>query len=163
MDTDIFRHFYNYHFHENRKLWDSYITSLSHEQFTENVNYSHGAVRDQIVHLISVDDVWFSQLRGVADSTSLPPVDFDDRDLIRAQWDRVEQMMREYLENLTDAMLFTKPFPDHEEDHVLTMWQTLLHVVNHGTDHRAQILRQLNDMGVKTQYQDYIFYAYEHL
>jgi len=36
----------------------------------------------------------------------------------------------------------------------------LLHVVNHGTDHRAQLLRVLNDLGVNTEYQDYIFYVY---
>ncbi|MEW6402983.1 MAG: hypothetical protein AB1649_14385 [Chloroflexota bacterium] len=35
--------------------------------------------------------------------------------------------------------------------------------MNHGTDHRAQILRSLNDLGLKTGYQDYIFYVYEHL
>lgn len=163
MNADAFRHFYNYHFHENRKLWDSYITPLSLEQFTQHSNYSHGSVRDQIVHMISADDVWFSQLRCTPDTTSFPAVDVDDRDLIRAQWDAIEQMMRDYLENLRDDMLFIKPFPDHEEDHVLTMWQALLHVVNHGTDHRAQLLRQLNDLGVKTKYQDYVFYTYEHL
>jgi uncharacterized damage-inducible protein DinB len=163
MNADAFRHFYDYHFHENRKLWDSYITSLSHEQFTHTLNYSHGSVRDQIVHIISADDTWFSQLRNIPDSTSFPPVSSDDRDLIRAQADKVEQMMRDYLRDLRDDMLVTKPFPDHEEDHVLTLWQVLLHVVNHGTDHRAQLLRQLNDMGVKTEYQDYIFYTYDHL
>jgi hypothetical protein len=30
------------------------------------------------------------------------------------------------------------------------------------TDHRAQLLRQLNDLGIKTSSQDYIFYAYDH-
>jgi uncharacterized damage-inducible protein DinB len=39
----------------------------------------------------------------------------------------------------------------------------LLHVCNHGTDHRAQLLRLLNDLGVKTTAQDYIFYVYENL
>ena len=29
-------------------------------------------------------------------------------------------------------------------------------------DHRAQVLRVLNDLGVRTTYQDYIFYAFEH-
>ena len=45
-----------------------YVTPLSHEQFTQHVDYSHGSVRDQIVHLMSVDDVWFSELRGVEPS-----------------------------------------------------------------------------------------------
>jgi uncharacterized damage-inducible protein DinB len=38
----------------------------------------------------------------------------------------------------------------------------LLHVANHGTDHRAQLLRLLNDLGVRTVAQDDIFYAYDH-
>ena len=64
MNADAFRHFYNYHFAENRKIWDSYITSLTQEQFTQNQNYSYGSVRNQIVHLMSVDEAWFSGLRG---------------------------------------------------------------------------------------------------
>lgn len=35
-------------------------------------------------------------------------------------------------------------------------------VSNHGTDHCAQLLRLLNELGVKTEYQDYVFYAYGH-
>ncbi len=50
MNAHAFRHFYAYHFTENRKLWDNYITLLSPEQFTQPVDYSHGSVRDQIVH-----------------------------------------------------------------------------------------------------------------
>jgi uncharacterized damage-inducible protein DinB len=63
---------------------------------------------------------------------------------------------------LRDDMLFEKPFAEGE-DKDLILWQVLLHVVTHGTDHRAQLLRLLNDLGVKTEYQDYIFYVYGHL
>jgi uncharacterized damage-inducible protein DinB len=160
MNADAFRHFYNYHFAENRKIWDSHITPLSHEQFTQNVNYSYGSVRDQIVHLMNCDDGWFSELRGVEPSQPVPAADFDDRKIIRAHWDRVEQGMREYLAELRDEMLFEKPIKEPDEDKNLIVWQVLLHVANHGTDHRAQILRYLNDLGVKTSYQDYIFYVY---
>jgi len=162
MNANAFRHFYSYHFTENRKIWDTYITSLSHEQFTENVDYSRGSVRNQIVHLMSVDDTWFSGLQGVEIPESLNPTNFDDREIIRAHWDDVEQNMCDYLAKLRDDMLFEKPFADGE-DKDLILWQVLLHVVNHGTDHRAQILRILNDLGFKTVSQDYIFYVYDHL
>ena len=162
MNADAFRHFYDYHFAQNRKIWDTYITSLSDEQFTQPVAYSHGSVRDQIVHLMSVDEVWFSELRGVEPSEPLPPTHSDDRNIIRAHWDSVEQCMREYLAELRDDMLFDTPIEEPEEDKDLIVWQVLLHVVNHGTDHRAQLLRLLNDLGVETTWQDYIFYAYGH-
>jgi uncharacterized damage-inducible protein DinB len=160
MNADAFRHFYNYHFAENRKIWDQYVRPLSVEQFTRPVSYSHGSVRDQIVHLMSVDEIWFSELRGVEPSELFPPTDSDDRDVIRAHWDRVEQRMRDFLADLQDDMLFSKPIEEPEEDKDLIVWQVLLHVVNHGTDHRAQLLRLLNDLGVRTESQDYIFYVY---
>jgi uncharacterized damage-inducible protein DinB len=163
MNASAFRHFYDYHFTENRKIWESYITQLTHEQFTRHADYSHGSVRDQIVHLISCDDTWFSELRGAEPSDPPPAANFDDREIIRAHWDRVEQSMRHYLAALRDEMLFDKPIKEPEEDKDLIVWQVLLHVVNHGTDHRAQLLRLLNDLGVKTTSQDYIFYVYDHL
>ncbi len=163
MNANAFRHFYDYHFTENRKIWDTYITSLSHEQFTQNVGYSYGSVRNQIVHLMSVDELWFSELRSVKPSEPFPPANLDDRKIIRAHWDSVEQSMCDYLAALRDDMLFDKPIEEPEEDKDLIVWQVLLHVVNHGTDHRAQILRLINDLGVKTASQDYIFYVYDNL
>lgn len=161
MNANAFRHFYNYHFAENRKLWEANIVSLSPEQFTQAAHYSHGSVRDQCVHLMNVEDVWFSELRGIEPSEL--PANVDDRKIIRAHWDGVEKRMRDYLAELRDEMLSDKPIKEPEEDQGLSVWQVLLHVANHGTDHRAQLLRLLNDLGVKTSSQDYIFYVYEHL
>lgn len=160
MNADAFRHFYAYHFSENRTLWDHFIMPLSPEQFMQPVDYSQGSVRNQIVHLMEVDEAWFSDLRGA--SIPEPPdfADVNDRALIRAHWDTVEQMMRAYLAILTDAMLLDKPLQGEDEN--LFLWQVLLHVVNHGTDHRAQVRRVLHDLGVRTPPQDYIFYTYEH-
>ena len=162
MNADAFRHLYGYHFAENRKIWD-HAASLSHEHFTQPVDYSHGSVRDQIVHLIDAEDVWFSELRNANPSEPIPATASDDRELTRAHWDNVEKNMRDYLAKLQDDMLFTKPITEPEDDRVLFVWQVLVHVVNHATDHRAQLLRVLNDLGAKTIYQDYIFYTYENL
>jgi uncharacterized damage-inducible protein DinB len=160
MNADAFRHFYDYHFSENRKIWD-YISRLSDKQFTQEVSYSFGSVKNQVVHMISADDTWFSALRGMDVPEPLDPDFFTGRDLIRAYWDGLEQNMRAYLAGLRDDMLFEKPFSEGEDKNLI-LWQVLLHVANHGTDHRAQILRVLSDLGVKTQSQDYIFYVYDH-
>jgi uncharacterized damage-inducible protein DinB len=111
---------------------------------------------------MSVDDTWFSGLRDIEIPETLNAIDFVDRDHIRSRWDAIEQNMRSYLEGLNDQILFEKPFPEGEDKDLL-VWQVLFHVINHGTDHRAQILRLLHDMGFKTVSQDYIFYAYDHL
>jgi uncharacterized damage-inducible protein DinB len=162
MNADAFRHLYGYHFSENRIVWDRCVSQLTDAQFTQPAAYSHGSVRDQIVHLMSADEMWFSELQNI-DPPEPFPAEINDREVIRARWDRIEHGMRGYLENLQDTMLFQKPIKEPEEDQVLYAWQVLLHVVNHGTDHRAQLLRVLNDFGIKTVSQDYIFYIYDHL
>ena len=160
MNANDFRSFYEYHFSENRKLWDSYIASLSQEQFTQPSSYSQGSVRNQIVHLMNVDNAWFGDLRGHQNAPELNPHDTTDRDIIRAYGDAVETRMRDYLAGLSDEMLSSKPLQG--EDANLVLWQVLLHMANHATDHRAQMLRLMNDLGVKTGPQDYVFYLYDH-
>ncbi len=163
MHADALRHFYSYHFAENRALWERHITRLTAEQFTQPLAYSHGSMRDQILHLMDVDDIWFSELQG---SEPLEPApaehEGDDRPLLRARWDTIEQRMRAYLTALVDEIVNTRPITEPDEDRNLLVWQVLLHVVNHGTDHRAQLLRSFHDLGLETASQDYIFYIYEH-
>lgn len=162
MNAQAFREYFDYHFSENRKIWASYIVALPQEQFVQNIDYSIGSVRNHIIHLMNVDEAWFSGLRGSQEPEFLDATTTDNRDIIRAHGDRVENTMRDYLATLHDDMLFTNPLAD-EEDKDLILWQVLLHVINHGTDHRAQVLRLLNDLGVETAPQDYVFYLYDRL
>ncbi len=136
MNADAFRHLYEYHFSENRKTWDAYVAPLPFDQYKQESSYSHGSVRKQIIHLINTDEAWFSGLRGLEIAAPFTPPNFDARSIMRTRWDNVEQHMRAYLSTLRDDMLFTKPFPEGE-DKDLVLWQALIHVVNHGTDHRA--------------------------
>src|SRR5438093_11895497 len=121
MNAEAFRHFYEYHFAENRRLW-AHVSSLPQEQFTRDAAYSLGSVRDQLLHLIWADDLWFSQLRGIALPAPPDPAGFGDRTTVRARWDEVEQRMRDYLAALLAEMLFDKRFPDPPEHKELALW-----------------------------------------
>jgi uncharacterized damage-inducible protein DinB len=154
MNANDIRQLYEYHFTVNRRIWDRCIAGLVDEQFTRAYGYSIGSVRDQTVHMMSVDDRWFSGLRGEALPDFLDPVAHPDPASVRVFWDAVEGRMREYLDKLVDDDLQA----DYEG---LKVWQVLVHVVNHGTDHRAQLLALLNQQfGVETFPQDFIFYVW---
>lgn len=152
MNAEAFRQFYEYHFRLNRVLW-YFVQQLTDAQFTQEFAYSIGSIRNQVLHLMNVDNGWFSQLQGIE------PDDFEsaDRDAIRAHWDDVEAMMRAYLATVQDHQLLEHPWAEGE-DSAMTLWQVLLHVANHGTDHRAQTLRALNELGIETPPQDYVFF-----
>ena len=160
MNADAFRHLYGYHFSENLALWDKHVMAMSPGQFTQAIDYSTGSVKHHVVHMMSVDNTWFAGLRGDPIPEPLNPQDFEGREAIRAYWDTVIQQMRVYLDSLTDEQLCDKPFADGEDEDLI-VWQVLLQVVNHGTDHRSQLLRILHEFGQKTVSQDYIFYVYD--
>ena len=62
LTADAIRHFYEYNFTINRKIWDQCVMQLTDEQFTQAVDYSIGSVRNHVVHMLDVDDNWFSGL-----------------------------------------------------------------------------------------------------
>ena len=160
MNADAFRHLYDYHFSENRKIWTEHIIPLDQEKFVQKIEYSVGSIRNHVVHMMSVDDSWFHDLRGVAAPDFLNPDHFAEKEKIRAYWDGVEQRMRAYLVQLTDDMLFAQPLLTLNQD-PMTVWQMLIQVANHGTDHRAQLLMHLHNFGAKTTGQDYVFFVEE--
>jgi uncharacterized damage-inducible protein DinB len=156
MNADAFRNLYQYHFTINRKIWTQCVIPLTDEQFLRDAGYSIGSVRNQVVHMMNIDDRWFSGLRGLEVPPFLDPKLFTSRDQIRKQWDDVEEKMLAYLENLHDDDLFTHPLG---EDEPLFCWQILIHVSHHGMDHRAQLLALLNQLGAQTFPQDYFFFV----
>lgn len=157
LNPDQFRAYYDYHFRANRKLWDEAIMTLTDAQYLQKLPYSVGSIRNQMVHLMNIEDRWFSGLRGVEVPGLINPVYIHTRDKLREKWDVVEATIREYLANLTDAEI------NREYDAPFLVWQVLLHVVNHATDHRAQTLAMLHQMGAPTFGQDYAYFIIEKL
>jgi uncharacterized damage-inducible protein DinB len=157
MNADGFRHLYEYHFTINRKIWDEAIVPLTDEQFLRTSEYSMGSIRNQVVHMMNIDDRWFSGLRGEALPDFLDPKPFVDRQAIRQQWDGVEEKMRGFLATMRDEQLLQTCLPDDPTP----LWQVLQHVANHGTDHRAQVLSLLNQVGGVSFPQDYIYFVWE--
>lgn len=136
MNADALRQFYDYHSCDEPFRVESLYRAAAAGKFVQPSSYSVGSVRNHVVHMLTVDDNWFNEVRGVDFAEWLPDITTDDRDEICATWDKVEQKMRDYLATLTDEMAAGKPVPDGE-DKDLYLWQILLHVANHATDHRA--------------------------
>ena len=150
MQANHIRELYDYHISTNRRLWETSIMTLTDEQFLQPLDYSVGSIRNQCVHLMSIDQRWFSGLRGVVVPDFLNPDLYPTRAEVRAYWDTVEADMQSYLSNLTD---------DHLSGMMndLPVWAVLQHVALHGMDHRAQMLAMLHGLGAPTFAQDFIY------
>ena len=149
MNPEAFRNLYEYHFAANHYLWDHCIAGLTGEEFRRKLPYSLGSVRNQAVHMLNVEDRWFSALRGLSVPGFINPVHLGSQAVVRARWDDVENSMRDYLGGLSEGEL-ARSLDKHSH-----VWQALFHVLNHGTDHRAQTLSVVAQLGVPGFAQDY--------
>jgi uncharacterized damage-inducible protein DinB len=72
-------------------------------------------------------------------------------------------MIRAYLDRLTDEELarLVKPSFWEADQPPIRVWEAILQVFNHSTDHRAQIGAALHKVGGPTTPQDFLFYHFD--
>ena len=151
---EMIRTFIAYHYAMTRRVWDS-IAQLSEGQFLADEAYSRGSIRNLMVHLANSDRRWLAGLKNLPDVGSLKFEDYPTRDAARALFEQVAKDVTEYVDTLTEAEL-------EEIPNVMSgpRWQALLHIVNHGTDHRAIVLERLHALGAPTFDQDLILWLW---
>ncbi len=139
-----------------QQTWES-IVALKEGQFTQELPYSHGSIRDQMVHVTAAVRRWLGGLKEVREARSLrlDPQDCATPAEAMALWRAAAQDLEAFLSSLAEEDLDRVP-----QGMRGPMWQVIAHLVNHGTDHRAQVLRALHDFGAPTFDQDLVFYLW---
>ncbi len=152
----------DYHYAAYERIWNV-VMGLSAEQFLQAHDYSLGSARNQLVHVMNVDERWLSRLQNQQPVPVLEYSNFPDAQSTRQKWDTVRGSVQDYALGLSREQLEESVdlvFPGRGGRHRNTRWQILLHVVNHGTDHRAQILALLHELGAPSFEQDLILHLW---
>jgi uncharacterized damage-inducible protein DinB len=160
MNVEYFRTLFDYSAWANGKLWQA-AQNLSDEQWAHDPGYSVGGVGAQFVHMLGAEQIWLARLHG--DSLAFPTLaDFPTRESLRAAWDGCESAWHEYLAFADDnALLQIAHYERRGKQESRPIWQGLAQLVNHGTDHRAQVLFLLHQHGAPTFEQDLIAFYRE--
>lgn len=160
MNIMFIRHLYDYHNWANQRLWECVI-QLDEATFLQDVNFSIGSVRNQLVHIMSAEWIWLSRLSGTSPNAMFLPELFSNREIIRQRWDELRAEQANYLASLSDLDLqrilhYTNTA--HTKMFESTVAEILMHVINHTTDHRAQTMAVIHQLGGPTLEQDMIFF-----
>jgi uncharacterized damage-inducible protein DinB len=123
-----------------------------------------GSIHEMLVHVVGAEDLWLRRWKGDGSAPMASGADFPDVEAVAVRWRYVENNRAAMLEQLTDQDL------DREVVYVsvtrgvqerFPLWETMLHVANHSTHHRADVCTALTALGRPVQSVDLIDYLRE--
>ncbi len=149
MLADAMRTFYDYNRWATERIFDT-AAGLDEEQLDAPGIAGQRSIRATLLHLIEVHKGWLSWWDG-----SLPPeeayaivldlADYTTLPAARSAWDAVHKQTRAFIDGLSDEDMgrgYTFA-PPGVPSWTTPLWQMMLHVANHGTQHRSEIAAML--------------------
>lgn len=161
---EYIRFLYSYNYWANQRILDT-CQKLTQEQFVAGQGHSgvEPSIRDTLVHTMGAQEIWLARFGGVSPTRLLDPKDFGTLALVRQYWDQIEQHTRGFIDAVEDDVLA-------ETMHYTTTagvpfayprWQTMVHQVNHATQHRAELALLLTQAGHSPGDMDMLLYMRE--
>lgn len=148
MNRHDVQYLYEYNKWANARVLDA-VSKLTPEQFTRDLQSSHGSVRDTVAHILAAEWIWLERWKGVSPPALLDPSDFPTVDAVRTRLTSVESECAQFIDGLTDQSLgvlitYTNT---RGEQWTYPLGQMLQHVANHSSYHRGQVVTMLRQLG----------------
>jgi uncharacterized damage-inducible protein DinB len=150
---------YNYNRWANAKILNA-GANVTQEQFLAGAAYPHGGLRGTLVHILFAEWIWRSRWEGSSPTFRIKPEEFPTLESLHIRWMQEEKLLMEFVESLTDEKL-NNPFQystTKGEPQERILWQAMAHVVNHGTQHRAEAAALLTEFGCSPGDVDMIYF-----
>ena len=139
------------------------VAPLSHEELNRDMMTSHSSVWGTLVHSYQADSIWLQRHLG---NIGAKLTDFAPPETLTElgqQWAQVHAQLSDYASSIAEANWMTiLEYRFLSGVEVRTpIYENLLHVVNHGTYHRGQIVTILRQLGARPISTDFIRYVRE--
>jgi uncharacterized damage-inducible protein DinB len=139
---------YDFNSWANRRTLSA-AEKLTPEQFLKPLGNSFSSVRDTLAHIYGAEVIWLERFHGRSPSSLPSAADYPDCGTLRDRWLEHERRLMAYVAGLSQVDL------DRELEYKTLnfgvyrnpLWQSMQHLVNHGTYHRGQITTLLRQLG----------------
>ncbi|PYQ25089.1 MAG: hypothetical protein DMF81_03550 [Acidobacteria bacterium] len=133
---------------------------LSQDDFLRDMRTSHGSVAGTLVHAMWSEWIWLRRWKGESPRVMFDAADYPSVAGVRSRWDEVWSEQSAFLGSLTPQRL-REPLAYLNvagERWEYPLWQELLHVVNHGSYHRGQVVTLLRQSGKPAVTTDFLVF-----
>jgi uncharacterized damage-inducible protein DinB len=158
VNADGFRSLYEYNSWANDRIWDTAVQVSEANYYAPADGLSFGTLHATLVHIMLGELVWLSRWQGVKPPESmkdgrlavtLAQTAVPNRERLREMWDAEREKQASFFASLTNEMVAA---PLRYEDQYgnpndQLLWQLMTHLLNHGTQFRAEAAVRLTQLG----------------
>ena len=152
---------YEYGYDRNIRLLDQ-AEKLTEEQFSGEPPFGHDSVREIFFHIGAAENGWRGAWQTGQRNAPLESDDYPDIASIRELFEMNNRETLAYLDSLTEDDLdadFT--VVSNLDLPAVPIWETIVHVFNHGTQHRSEIAMLLTHFGHSPGDLDLAYFVFE--
>ena len=139
---------------------------LTDEQFLAPGTLPHGGLRGTLVHALVAEWAWRMRWQGTPPQyhERLKLEEFPTLAALQTRWMEDDALLMDFVEGVTDERLKSELEYISTEGgrHKRMLWETMAHLVNHGTQHRTEAAAMLTECGHSPGDIDLIVYLNEH-
>jgi uncharacterized damage-inducible protein DinB len=133
---------------------------LPSAEYEKDCGSSHGGIKTTLHHMFRADSLWFSRVAGepfgnIAD-VSVP----ETLPELASEWGTLLDRFQNWFRQLEPKQYGIEVRYTNSQGvpYSTPLWQVVLHVVNHGTLHRGQVVAMMRQAGMKPPATDLILF-----
>lgn len=148
-----------YHAWATAQVLDA-VKTLSQEEYKRDRGTSHGGIETTLQHIFKADNVWFSRIAGEPfghiNDVPVPP----NLTELEKEWLQLLERFQNWYRQLEPSQFGIAIRYSNSQGipYSTPLWQVLLHLVNHGTMHRGQVVAMMRQAGAKPPATDLILF-----
>jgi uncharacterized damage-inducible protein DinB len=139
---------YEYNYWANKKIRVA-SANVTPEQFSASASFPYSGLHGTLLHILDTEWGWRALFQKIETASDLLATEYPTLSAIERRWNEEETAMRAYLASLQnddmESHLRYTTDTGIQRDRIL--WHCLLHVVNHGTQHRSEAAALLTEYG----------------
>jgi uncharacterized damage-inducible protein DinB len=139
------------------------VREVRPEDLTRDAGASFGSLLGTMAHMLGAQRVWLSRFAGAPLARVPGLADFPDLPAWIEGWEETAAGIEAFLATMTAEQLEAEVTWTTTTGQTYTrpLWQPVLHLANHTTYHRGQVVSLLRQMGYKPNATDLIYYFIE--
>ena len=130
------------------RIFDA-VASLPHEDVIKDMKSSHTSIHGTILHQVLAERRWLHRWTGGPAVKPMTAADAPTVAALRRLWEQTGYDGAKFFSTLTDQKLQAPlTYTDVAgQKTTLPLWQSVLHVVDHSTYHRGQVVALFRQLG----------------